>query len=110
VGTGKQEKKLCRVSGCGRPAYAHRYCATHRRQILKKGRTRPIRPYRRRVPGTVKVAGLRLSREAAQGILREAAQRQVSLGAAIASAVESWWMTQRRRRQPIGETGGTPDE
>lgn len=85
-----QGPKLCSEEGCGRPAYARGYCQTHHRQLLTTGKTQPIRPYRKRSPGTVKFSGLRLSPQCAGQIEEYAERRNISQGAAIASILEEW--------------------
>ena len=80
----------CSVEGCGRPAYARGLCQTHHRQMITTGTLKPIRPYRKRSPGTVKFSGLRLSPECAKLIQDYAVRRGVSQGAAIAFILEEW--------------------
>lgn len=80
----------CSVSGCGRPAYAKGMCQTHHRQMLQTGKTKPIRPYRERTKGTVKLVGFRVSAECADLINSTAAKRGLSLGAVISDVLEDW--------------------
>jgi len=80
--------RRCKVRGCSRAGSYQGRCQTHHRQWLLTGRTRPIRPYRDRTPGTVKVAGLRLSSSAARHVQQFAREEGVSLSAAVASIVE----------------------
>jgi hypothetical protein len=82
------ERSICIVPKCGRPRFAQGLCQTHHRQLLMTGEFKPIRPYRQRKPGTVKFAGLRLSKHCADVLGRYAARRDISLGAAIADVLE----------------------
>ncbi len=81
-------KKRCRVEGCARPLYCRGLCQTHYRQQRTTGKTTEIRPYRKRHPGTVKVAGVRLSKKAAKAVRRYSRRRKVSPSAALAALVE----------------------
>jgi hypothetical protein len=58
--------------------------------MLSEGALVPIRPYRRRVPGTVKFAGLRLTPGCAATVRSEAEARNLSCGAVIADILERW--------------------
>ena len=80
----------CTVPDCGRPSYARGYCQTHHGQFLATGRTSPIRPYRTRAPGTVKLSGLRLTESCAEELTAYAQEHGISLGAAIAVVLERW--------------------
>jgi hypothetical protein len=80
----------CRIPDCNRPAYARGLCQTHHRQFIAEGRTKQIRPYRKRQEGTVKFAGLRLTPDCVKRIKLYAKQRNISYGAAIAELLESW--------------------
>jgi hypothetical protein len=80
----------CKEQNCGRPVYALGLCQTHHRQLRTEGTTRPIRPYRKRSPGTVKFAGLRVTPGCARTINRYAQKRGLSLGAAITEVLEDW--------------------
>jgi len=92
----------CEVPGCGRPAYVLRLCQSHHRHSLKRtpGSTEPlpaIRPYRKRTDGTVKFAGLRLSRLCVARLRKKARKRGLSNGAAIADVLEAWANRSARR-------------
>jgi hypothetical protein len=65
-------------------------CQTHHRQMLKEGRIKPIHPYRKRTPGTVKFAGFRLSAGCARKLRKHAKKKGISQGAAIAAVLERW--------------------
>jgi hypothetical protein len=84
------DENLCAAEGCGRPAYARGLCQTHHRQMTTTGKLRPIRPYRKRSPGTVKIGGLRLSPQCADQVQGYAEEKGISLGAAIAFILEEW--------------------
>ncbi|HLL53645.1 MAG TPA: hypothetical protein VK447_08875 [Myxococcaceae bacterium] len=88
---------------CGRPSYARGLCQTHHRQKLTTGTLRPIRPYRKRIPGTVKLAGLRLSRHCAGLVRAHADGTGLSLGAAIAEILEAWHDSTRKKRASDGD-------
>jgi hypothetical protein len=66
-------------------------CQTHHRQLLTIGKLKPIRPYRPRVPGTRKLAGLRVSAGCAEQVQRRARRERLSLSAAVASILEDWY-------------------
>lgn len=93
---------LCNVPKCGRPRYAKGFCQTHHRQLLTKGTIKPIRPYRRRSPETVKCAGLRLSPACAENLEEQAERQGLSLGAIIADILENALV---KPRQPGARTG-----
>jgi hypothetical protein len=95
-GTG--ERSICRAPKCGRYSYARGLCQTHHRQMLTTGELKPIRPYRPRKRGTVKFAGLRLSKHCADMLSRYAAQRDISLGAAVADLLEDALVKKKPRR------------
>ena len=80
----------CHVGGCGRGQYARGLCQTHHRQFKTTGKMTSIRPYRERRPGTVKLAGLRLTPSCAETLKRTAKERDISYGALIAEVVEGW--------------------
>ena len=80
--------RICNVPDCGRRAYAKGRCQTHHQHVRTKGTPRPIHPYRTRVPGTVKFAGLRLSPQCAEQLQRLSQQRGLSMGAAIADVLQ----------------------
>ena len=84
------DETICAAEGCGRPAYARGLCQTHHRQMTTTGKLKPIRPYRKRSPGTVKLSGLRLTPQCADQIQRYADKMGISLGAAIAFILEEW--------------------
>jgi hypothetical protein len=65
-------------------------CQTHHRQLITTGELKPIRPYRRRRPDTVKLAGLRLTPPCAEALERRAKSRGLSMGAVIADLLEEW--------------------
>ena len=93
--------KRCKAEDCSRPATNHGWCQTHYRQWMKTGETRPIRRYRERSAGTVKVAGFRLSRRAATRVQRYARERGFSLSAAIAAIVEKAVTRRARAREKL---------
>jgi len=80
----------CTAPACGRRAYVGGLCQTHHRQKKTTGQLQPIRPYRRRKPGTVKFAGLRLTPTCADLIAEHAQARHLSVGAALAEILEGW--------------------
>jgi hypothetical protein len=65
--------------------------------LLTTGKLKPIRPYRERVPGTVKLGGLRLSVHCAETVKAHAERHGLSLGAAIADVLEQWHARRRKR-------------
>ena len=81
----------CSVEACGRPSYARGLCQTHHRQMLTTGKLKPIRAYRRRSPGTVKFAGLRLTPLCVEQVESYAERHEISPGAAIAAILEEWY-------------------
>ena len=87
----------CDGPECHRPIYAGTLCQTHHRQRLLHGTLERIRPYRRRREDTVKLAGLRIPKPCAELLQRQAAERDCSVGAAIADALEHWWRGEVRR-------------
>ena len=89
---GRQQAQapLCIVPNCGRPRYARGCCQAHHRQLITTGKLKPIRPYRKRSPGTIKFSGLRLSEKAAKEVDGKAAREGLSRGAVIASILEEW--------------------
>lgn len=90
-------EKLCSVPNCGRPFFARGLCQTHDRQLRTTGELRPIRHYRTRAPGTVKLAGHRVSASSADVIRAEAKRRKRSLGALISEIVEGWAARRKKR-------------
>ena len=96
------EQPSCIAPGCGRLPYARGLCQTHHRQKTTTGKLSPIRPYRERTPGTVKVAGLRLTPQCADAVRAHAAQIGLSLGAAIAQFLEAWHASTRKERANDG--------
>jgi hypothetical protein len=96
-------QQSCIVPDCGRPPYARGLCQTHHRQKTTTGKLREIRPYRKRTPGTVKVAGLRLTPQCADAVRAHAAQIGLSLGAAIAQFLETWHASTRKERASDGD-------
>jgi hypothetical protein len=89
-GRGARAKARCGVRGCGRAIYAAGHCQTHYRQQLATGELRPIRLYRKRMEGTVKLGGLRLSPGCAEKLEREAEAKGLSISATIADILEGW--------------------
>jgi hypothetical protein len=89
----KRERACCTARGCDRPPYAQGLCQTHYRQRRSTGKLQPIRPYRKRSPGTVKFSGLRLSPHCVKTLEAYAAGRGLSGGAAIAEILEDWYAT-----------------
>ena len=88
----------CVAPHCGRPSYARGLCQTHHRQLITTGKVKPIRPYRKRSPGTVKFAGLRLTSMCVETVEAYAAERGISHGAAIAEILEDWCASFGKRR------------
>lgn len=95
--TPPRSPRSCRVPGCGRPVSARDLCQTHDRQLRTTGEIKPIRPYRKRSPDTVKFSGLRLSLECAEQLEGKAERERTSLGGAIASVLEDWVRQGARR-------------
>jgi hypothetical protein len=58
--------------------------------MIDTGLLKPIRPYRKRSPGTDKLAGLRLSPDCAELVRRKAEDEGLSLSGAIAGILEEW--------------------
>jgi len=83
----------CGEPDCGRPSYARGLCQTHHRQLITTGKTKPIRPYRRRTAGTVKFSGLRLSERCAELLGHAARRKGLSQNAVIAEVLEAWRAT-----------------
>jgi len=98
----QKEQQSCIVPDCGRPPYARGLCQTHHRQKTTTGKLHEIRPYRKRTPGTVKVAGLRLSPHCADTVRAHAARTGLSLGATIAQILETWHASTRKERASDG--------
>jgi hypothetical protein len=86
-----RKPSTCALDECGRKKYANGLCQTHDRQLRSTGTVAPIRPYRRREPGTVKFSGLRLTPGCAEVIQRQAKERNLSFGAVIAGILEHWY-------------------
>jgi hypothetical protein len=57
---------------------------------MTTGELKPIRPYRPRRSGTVKLSGLRVSPTCAETVKAYAAERGLSHGAAISEILEDW--------------------
>ncbi|HLL53037.1 MAG TPA: hypothetical protein VK447_05785 [Myxococcaceae bacterium] len=100
--TKQSAQPSCVAPECGRPSYVRGLCQTHHRQKTTTGRLRPIRPYRKRVAGTVKLAGLRLSPHCARTVRARADEAGVSLGATIAEILEGWHARMRKERASDG--------
>jgi hypothetical protein len=68
------------------------------------GRIRAIRPYRKREPGTVKFAGLRLTPGCAETLERVSKARGLAHSALITRILEGWYSraTRRARRRSRG--------
>ena len=81
---------VCMVPDCGRRSYARKVCQTHYRQLKTARKLQPIRPYRKRSDGTVKFAGLRLTRGCAEKVDAYATEQGIALGDAIARILEDW--------------------
>ena len=81
---------FCKVPNCGRRSYARKVCQTHHRQLMTAGKLQPIRPYRKRTDGTVKFAGLRLTRGCAAKVGAYATEQGIARGDAIARILEDW--------------------
>ncbi|HLL55332.1 MAG TPA: hypothetical protein VK447_17370 [Myxococcaceae bacterium] len=91
------EPGLCEAPECDRHAYALGYCQTHYRQFRTTGKVKPIRLYRERAPGTVKLVGLRVPRPIAEEIWRRAREEGLAVSAVVSSILESWSEDRRRR-------------
>ena len=106
---GGGRKAKCKVSGCGRPAYARGLCQTHHRQVRTLGKVQPIRPYRPRVTGTVKFSGLRLTPRCVELLKRRAESQDISYGATIAEILEDWYADGGKPPPPVPHgSGGEP--
>jgi hypothetical protein len=113
TGTGRaaggQRRGECKVSGCGRPAYARELCQTHHRQLQTLGKVLPIRPYRPRISGTMKFSGLRLTPRCVELLKSRAESRDLSYGATIAEILEGWYEDGAKPPPPTphGSGGGS---
>lgn len=96
---GARQPRSCSVPKCGRATFAKGLCQTHHRQLLTKGTISPIRPYQKRRPGTVKLAGHRVAPETAELLREYAGERQMSLGAVIAEIAHEWAIKKRGRKK-----------
>ena len=92
-----ERPRICSVPDCGRRHFSQGFCQTHHRQMATTGTTWPIRPYRKRSPGTEKFAGLRLTAGCAELIAQRAEQEGLSNGAVIAEILEEWARSDARR-------------
>jgi len=92
----KPDPSTCSFPGCNRRLYAKGLCQTHHRQRSRTGELKPIRLYRKRIPGTVKLAGQRVSRECAGKVVREAQRRGITVGGLVSEIVEAWVAGKRR--------------
>jgi hypothetical protein len=86
----KEKKKVCSFSGCGRPSRALGLCQTHYKQKRKLGTMRAIKPKRQGREGTVRFAGLSLTRECAEAIDALARKSGVAANAVITDILEAW--------------------
>jgi len=86
----KSSSGICKEPECGRKSYARGLCQTHHRQLLTTGNLKPIRPYRKRESGTVKFAGLRLTRGCAAKVGAYATEQRIGHSAAISKILEEW--------------------
>jgi hypothetical protein len=91
--------RTCEVTGCDRYVAAHGMCQTHRKQFLTTGTTRPIRHYRTRTEGNVRLSSFKVSSLCAEQVKRQAHERGLSIGAAITEILEGW-NTARTSRRP----------
>ncbi len=80
----------CCVVDCGRKVSAQGLCATHRRQLERMGTFHPIRPHRSPRKGTVRLAGLSVSRDCARKLERFVRERGLTMNAAITDIIEAW--------------------
>jgi hypothetical protein len=71
---------------------------------MTAGKLQPIRPYRKRTDGTVKFAGLRLSRGCAAKVDAYATEQGIALGDAIAAILEGWVAEGAKRAKRCGKT------
>jgi hypothetical protein len=58
--------------------------------LLTTGKLKPIRQYRKRIPGTVKFSGLRLSPRCVSKVDAFARKQGIAHSAAIATILEDW--------------------
>jgi hypothetical protein len=70
--------------------------------MMETGTLRPIRPYRERSEGTVKLGGLRVTHHCAELVTAHAERHGLSVGAAIADILEGWHG--EGRKAPESET------
>ena len=80
----------CVAGDCDRPIYVGGHCQTHYRQLRATGELKPIRLYRTRTEGTVKLGGLRLTPACAAELQREAEAKGLSISAVIVDILEGW--------------------
>lgn len=102
------KSRICTVEGCGRPARARGLCQTHYKHLRKYGSTRPINPKRHGREGTVRYAGLSLTKQCADAIDSVARSEKVAANAVITDIIEGW---ARRQKPPRGKSpakGGKP--
>lgn len=97
--------RVCAFPGCDRRIESQNLCQGHYRQSRLGQQLRPIRPYRRRGPETVKLGGLRLTPDCADLVESHAREKEFSIGGAIADLLEGLVarpLTPKRRRRPRG--------
>lgn len=86
----EKQSMTCKLTGCTRPVYAGGLCQTHHRQKKEGRRYTSIRPYDKRLEGSVKYGTLRLSPECAALVAAFAKEHTLTPTAAIAKLLEEW--------------------
>ena len=85
-----KEPKGCSVEGCDRPVRARGMCQTHYKQVLRFGKTRPIKSKRAHRAEAVRFAVFSLTPLAADLLAGEARRRGVAANALITDILEGW--------------------
>jgi len=88
--TTNKTTKECSVEGCGRPVRARGMCQTHYKQVLRMGKTRPIKSKRAPRAEAVRFAGFSLTPLAANLLESEAVRRKIAPNALITDILEGW--------------------
>jgi hypothetical protein len=96
-------ERSCDYPECGRPRASKKLCAAHYRQRLTRGELTTIRPYRARVAGTAKYAGLRLSQDCIEQVDGLARSRGLSHGGALEG-----WLSEGAKPSPPVSGGASP--
>jgi hypothetical protein len=98
-----QRPRLCAVEGCDRPSRARGLCQTHYKHVRKYGKARPINPKRQGRDGTVRYAGLSLTRGCAGSIEGVARRKGIAPNAVITDIIEDWARRQQSRGRSTGK-------